>query len=107
MWDKVSNAIKGLGSLFNVGEKTKLSLTAIKDDFTSSFAYRKPDLDIDYDPRTGKVVVELNHHGLEARLPFGRYLVDGAHRAGIGVLEGNAQTEVILSQPDPGNVVNP
>lgn len=107
MFDKVINAIKGLGSLFNVGEKTKTSLAAIKEDFTNSFAYRKPDLDIDYDPRTGKVVVELNHHGLEAKLPFGMYLVDGAHRAGIGVLEGNAQTEVLHTPPDSGNVLNP
>ncbi len=88
MLDKLLNGIRKLASFVNVGDKTKGSLQAIKDDFTSSFALRKPDLDLDYDPATGKVILELNHGGAEARLPFGRYIVDGAHNLGIGQLEG-------------------
>lgn len=87
--DKLTNSIKGLASFFNVGDKTKQSLANIKQDFISSVAFRKPDLDLDYDPRTGKVILELNHGGVEAKLPFGAYIVSGAHSAGIGVLEGN------------------
>lgn len=95
MLQKLLEGLKKLGSMVNIGDKTKSSFQALKDDVVGSFVLRKPDLDLDYDPATGKVVLELNHTGCEARLPFGKYLVDGAHQIGIGVLEGNEQREVL------------